>query len=168
MWIPSFRVNLEPVNIALVKSTGLEADLALSGKRGKFSYRMAATYALTRSLNFGDPLIWGDESHGKQLVYIPLHSGNFMCRLAWGPFHISYQYNAYSERFTTSSNDMSRRDWLYPYFMNDLGAGADFSISRVKLGVVMKVYNLFNEEYHSVLYRPMPGRNYMLTIKVEI
>jgi iron complex outermembrane receptor protein len=32
----------------------------------------------------------------------------------------------------------------------------------------LKVYNLFNESYHSILYRPMPGRNYHLLLTIKI
>ena len=83
-------------------------------------------------------------------------------------FFITYQYNAYSERFTTSSNDVTRRDRLYPYFMNDVSAGKSFRIKQLTFSAEFKVYNLFNESYHSILYRPMPGRNYYLTLVFKI
>ncbi len=43
-----------------------------------------------------------------------------------------------------------------------------FRIKKMRLSAEFKVYNLFNETYHSVLYRPMPGRNYMVVIKFNI
>ena len=127
-----------------------------------------ATYAYTRAVNLGDSLVWSDESYNKQLVYIPLHSGNMMFHIAWHSFFFNYQYNAYSERFTTSSNEVSRRDRLYPYFMNDVSIGSLFSLKKMDLSLELKVNNLFNESYHTVLYRPMPGRNYQLVIKIQI
>jgi outer membrane receptor protein involved in Fe transport len=142
--------------------------MQLQGQLSGFSYKAAATYAYTSSLNYGDPAQWGDHSYGKQLVYVPLHSGNIMLHLQWRNLFINYQYNAYSERYTTSSNDVSRRDWLYPYFMNDVSAGGSFPVKQVNLNVEFKVYNLFNETYHSVLYRPMPGRNYQVVIMIQI
>lgn len=168
MWIPSSRMNLEPINIKEVLSTGAELELGFRGSIQHFTYGARGTYAYTSSKNYGDPLVWGDESYGKQLVYIPLHSGNLMMNLGFRNYHLTYQFNAYSERYTTSSNDLSRRDWLYPYFMNDVSVGGDFRIKKVGLSVELKVYNLFNESYHSVLYRPMPGRNYMVLIKFNI
>jgi len=168
MWIPSSRMNLEPINIKEVLSTGLEFDLGLRGKFRKFRYRFSGTYAYTRSVNHGDPLVWGDDSYGKQLVYIPLHSGNLMLNLGFGNFFFTYQYNAYSERFTTSSNDLSRRDWLYPYFMNDVALGGDILLGKLGFTAELKIYNIFNETYHSVLYRPMPGRNFLVVFKLKI
>jgi iron complex outermembrane receptor protein len=168
MWIPSSRMNLEPVNIREVLSTGVEWDLGLRGEIRKFRYRFSGTYAYTHSVNHGDALVWGDESYGKQLVYIPLHSGNLMMNFGFRNFFFTYQYNAYSERYTTSSNDLSRRDWLYPYFMNDVAVGGEFLIGKMGFTAELKVYNLYNETYHSVLYRPMPGRNFLVVLKFKI
>lgn len=167
IWIPSYKGYWEPRNIKRVLSQGIESNLSLKGKIGKMDYRVAANYAFTSSRNYGDPLVWGDESYGKQLVYVPLHSGNLIFNLSYKGYHITYQNNSYSERYTTSSNDVTRRDWLYPYFMNDLILGKELQIKKVNLSSELKIYNLFNETYHSVLYRPMPGRNYMLIFMVN-
>jgi outer membrane cobalamin receptor len=168
LWIPSYKGYWEPKNIRKVLSTGIEYDLQLNGSLGKIRYKTAGSYAYTKSVNQGDSLTWGDASQGKQLVYIPLHSGNLMVNLAYSAFFVTYQFNAYSERYTTSSNDLTRRDWLYPYFMNDVAIGGEFKVSKLALSVEFKIYNLFNESYHSVLYRPMPGRNYHLMVRFKI
>ncbi|MDR2084303.1 MAG: TonB-dependent receptor plug domain-containing protein [Bacteroidales bacterium] len=164
IWLPSYRGYWEPMNISKVLSQGFEVDLKVTGKLRKLNYKITGSYAYTSSKNYGDALVWGDESYGKQLVYIPLHSGNVLVNFEYRGFYITYQHNSYSERFTTSSNDVSKRDWLYPYFMNDLFFGKDFSWDKISLSIEFKIYNLFNETYHSILYRPMPKRNYMLQI----
>ena len=168
IWIPSYRGYWEPRNIRSVLSKGLEYSMQLQGYLSDFNYRLSATYGYSSAVNQGDHLIWSDESYGKQLVYIPLHSGNMMAQLGWGNLFFTYQFNAYSERYTTSSNDVSRRDRLYPYFMNDISAGSTFRLKRVDLSLEFKVYNLLNESYHTILYRPMPGRNYQLVFKIQI
>ena len=168
VWVPSYKGYWEPNNINRVESKGVEFDLSLSGNIGGVGYKIAANYAYTSSVNYGDPLVWGDESYGKQLVYIPLHSGNLMVNISYHGFSATYQHNSYSERFTTSSNDVTKRDWLYPYFMNDLMFGKAFHIKKATLAAEFKIYNLFNETYHTVLYRPMPGRNYMLMLMFKI
>jgi len=168
IWIPSYRGYWEPRNIRRVLSKGIEFNLELQGYLSEFNYRVSATYGYTSAVNEGDPLLWSDESYGKQLVYIPLHSGNILTHVAWGNLFLTYQFNAYSERFTTSSNDISRRDRLYPYFMNDISAGSLFTLKRLNLSMEVKVFNLFNEHYHTVLYRPMPGRNFQLVFKIQI
>ena len=168
IWIPSYKGYWEPRNIKRVLSQGVELNIQLDGYLGKIGYKISGNYAYTRSVNYGDQLVWGDESYGKQLVYIPLHSGNVMVNFSYSRFFITYQNTTYSERYTTSSNDVTRRDWLYPYYMNDLILGKDFAIKKLSLSVEFKIYNLFNETYHSVLYRPMPKRNYLVQLMFKI
>ena len=167
-WIPGFKGYWEPFNIKRVLARGLEVSAGAETNLGQLQIKTTGTYAYTRSENRGDPLVWGDESWGKQLVYIPLHSGNFLIQGSYMGFSLAWQHNSYSERFTTTSNDISRRDWLYPYFMNDLSLGYDFQWNRLATALEFKIYNLFDERYHSVLYRPMPGRNYMLILRIGV
>jgi outer membrane cobalamin receptor len=168
VWLPGITVPMEPLNIKKVRSRGLEANSKLDYEINALSLQIMAAYAYTSSVNQGDPLKWGDESIGKQLVYIPLHSGNLFFHLAYKGYSVGWQHNSYSERFTTTSNNPSKRDWLYPYFMNDLTLAKEFSISRWELLAEIKIYNLFDEKYHSVLSRPMPGRNFMFMLKAGL
>ena len=151
-----------------VLSKGMECNIQVQGRISVLNYKVSSTYGYTSAVNLGSPLIWSDESYGKQLVYIPLHSGNMMTYIEWGNLYFTYQFNAYSERYTTSSNDVTERDRLYPYFMNDISAGSTFSIKQVELSLELKVNNLFNESYHTILYRPMPGRNFQLIMKIQL
>ena len=120
------------------------------------------TYALSKSLNYGDTTKWGSESYGKQLIYIPVHSGNVNISVFYKKFYATYSHSSYSERFTSSSNDFSTRDWLYPYFMNNLFLGKTFKMKKTEIDVNFKIYNLFNETYRTVLGRSMPKINFLL------
>jgi iron complex outermembrane receptor protein len=167
IWLPGFKGYWEPRNIERVISTGSEFGLDLVGNFGKLEYKMIGNYSYTHSVNKGDPQAWGDESSGKQLPYIPLHSGNLMLNISYNGYFLTYQHNSYSERYTTSSNDIKSRGSIYPYFMNDLAVGKEVTFEKVTLAAEFKVYNLFDESYHTVLYRPMPGRNYMLVLMIQ-
>jgi outer membrane cobalamin receptor len=168
IWLPGSAGYWQPYNIDRVLSEGFEADIRLRGSLGPVQYQAMAAYSLTNAINYGDPDMWGDTSYGKQLVYIPKHSGNLMMQFNYREWWFVYQYNAYSERFTTSSNDISRRDWLYPYYMNDISIGRGFDFGSFNATVELNINNLFDETYHTVLYRPMPGRNYSLVLKVNV
>lgn len=168
IWIPSTMGFWEPGNIKRVLSKGVEYSLQTAWSFRQFNYKIVGTYAYTSSVNYGDPLVWSDESYGKQLVYIPLHSGNLMLNLNYRNWFVTYQYNTFSKRYTTSSNDLTRRTPYYPYFMNDVAVGRDFQIRDISFTTELKIYNLFNETYHSILYRPMPGRNFTLVFMMKI
>ncbi len=149
-------------NIKHVISQGVEIDVALKGCLGNIDFRLIGNYAYTSSVNKGDKLIWGDESYNMQLPYIPLHSGNFLAGLNWKKFSVIYQFNSYGKRYTTPGDNLDSRNYIYAYYMNDVTFGKEFIFKKLNLEVQLKIYNLFNESYHTVLYRPMPGRNYML------
>ena len=168
IWIPNFKGYWEPKNISRVLASGVESNLTMSGAIDRVTIKVQGSYAYTRSLNYGDREVWGDDAYGKQLVYIPVHSGNVLIHTAWKGYYISFHHNSFSERYTTTTNDYSRRDWLYPYFMNDLSVGKEILLMRFNLSAELKISNMFDENYHSVLYRPMPGRNYMFTLTMKL
>jgi hypothetical protein len=59
-----------------------------------------------------------------------------------------------------SSNDLSLSGNLPPYFMSNITIEKRFSLAWADLSLKGAVNNLFDEEYLSVLSRPMPGINF--------
>ena len=167
IWIPSPQGYWQPENIKRVKTNGIEAFVKANTQLGKFGIKVNLSYALTNSINYGDADKWGNESYGKQLPYVPVHSGNIFVSVNYNNFTLSYLHNSYSERYTTSSNDITLRDWLYPYYMNNLFFGKLFEFKKTSLNVQFKIYNLFNERYRTVLGRAMPQRNYLLLLSFK-
>ena len=168
IWLPSYKGNWEPFNIEKVTTDGVECNAAFSLKSGGINWVINGNYALTRSRNFGDVKNWADQTHGKQLPYIPLHSANLNISSEWHFWSVNYSWNYYSERFTTTSNlKASYRDNLYPFFMNQVRVGRSIEVNAFNLDLSLSVYNLFNETYRSVLQRQMPGRNFHVMARLS-
>ncbi|MCT4604300.1 MAG: TonB-dependent receptor plug domain-containing protein [Marinifilum sp.] len=168
LWLPTQKGYWTPINIDKVISKGLEADLTLKRSWPKSSLTFHGAYSLTHALNFDKKDNWGDESYGKQLPYIPKHSGNASITLDHHHWQLGYFFSAYSERFTTSSNEYTTdRDRIYPYLMNDIMLKYKLKIREQRVDIQFKVYNLFDETYRNVLQRPMPLRNYSLVLKYQ-
>ncbi|MFA6651701.1 MAG: TonB-dependent receptor [Bacteroidales bacterium] len=168
VWLPTFKGFWSPVNVKQVKSYGTEVNAALDIFLNK-SWKLSANghFAWTKSINLGDPVNWADQAIGKQLVYIPEFASSLTGRLSWKDWTFTYEWTYYSERFTTSSNQTdSRIGVLSPYFMNDITLGTVIRLPRVVIHLKGIVRNLFDEEYESVLARPMPGINYTLSIGI--
>lgn len=168
IWTYSGKGYWTPQNIKRVVTAGMESSVKITRKIREIEIHASGTYSYTRALNYGDVLVWGDESYGKQLVYIPVHSGNVMVGLEWKNWNMNYQHNSYSERFVTSSNDLSSRSSIYPYFMNDLKVGRKIAFQSFDISAELKINNLFNEEYHTVLMQPMPGINFMFQLMFDL
>jgi outer membrane cobalamin receptor len=168
IWLPTPQGYWEPYNMKRVNASGLEINTGIDGKLNVFDYHFNGNYSFTRSINRDDPRNWADESIGKQLPYIPLHSANILANISRSGYHLTWLWSYYSERFTTTSNDKtSKPDVLYPYFMNNLYLGKEISLVNQKLDIELKIFNLFNEEYRTVLQHPMPRRNYSLLIRYD-
>ena len=65
-----------------------------------------------------------------------------------------------------SSNDISLTGKLPPYFMSNISLERTVSLKWADLSLKGAVNNLLNEEYLSVLSRPMPGINFEFFIGI--
>ncbi len=65
-----------------------------------------------------------------------------------------------------SSNDYTLTGHLPEYFMSNISLEKGLSFKPVDLSLKLAVNNLFNEDYLSVLSRPMPGINFEFFIGI--
>ena len=65
-----------------------------------------------------------------------------------------------------SSNDISLTGKLPPYYMSNLTLERQVSLKQAELSLKGVINNLFNEEYLSVLSRPMPRINFEFFISI--
>ena len=168
LWLPTFKGFWSPVNVKKVHSYGVEVKGRLSADMPRgWHLSMDGNFGWTRAINHGDPLSWADNSIGKQLVYIPEFSAGVMGRLGWRGWTLTYKWSYYSERFTTSSNETATKiGRLGAYFMSDVSLSKALKFKWAGISIKFAVNNLFDEEYESVLSRPMPRQNYGLYIDI--
>ncbi|MEG2370561.1 MAG: TonB-dependent receptor [Alistipes sp.] len=168
LWIGTAKYGVwTPINIKEVHSYGVEVKFKTDASLGgAWRLMIDGNFAWTRSINQGEPFSPADRSVGKQLPYIPKYSSAVTAKLLWRTWTMTYKWCWYSERYTMSSNDLSRIGRVKPYFMNDLALEKTFSLKWANLSVKGSVNNLFNESYESVLARPMAGINYAIFIGI--
>ena len=161
LWLPTTKGFFSPRNIKDVHAFGVELqadlDVALSKE---WQLSLDGTYSWTPSINQGEPISAADQSVGKQLPYVPQHSATITGRISWRKWSFLYKWCYYSERFTMSSNDISLTGKLPEYFMSNISLEKVLSFRWAELSLKGTINNLFNEEYLSVLSRPMPGINF--------
>ena len=161
LWIGSPKLGIyTPINIRRVHSYGVEAKLSADAETsGGWRLLLDGNFAWTRSINRGDPFSPADESVGKQLVYIPVYSAALTARVEWRRWELTYKWNWYSERYTMSSNNLGVLGRVKPYFMSDLSLEKGLDCKWASFSLKGCIHNLLNEEYESVLSRPMPRLN---------
>ena len=148
------------MNIKKVHAYGVEirADLAAALTR-ELKISLDGTFSWAPSVNEGEPMSPADQSVGKQLPYEPEYSATATGRLSWRSWGLLYQFCYYSERYTMSSNDLGVLGRVKPYFMSDLSLEKGLDCKWASFSLKGCIHNLLNEEYESVLSRPMPRLN---------
>lgn len=169
LWLWTVKGFLSPVNIKDVHAYGVELHADLSAALSEqWKLDLDATYSWTPSINVGEPLTEGDRSIGKQLPYIPEHSATLTAQLAWRSWSLLYKWCCYSRRYTLTSNAKTLTGGqLMPYYMSNLTLGREFALRWADLSLKGSVNNLLNEEYISVLSRPMPRINFEVFIGIR-
>ena len=167
LWLPTVKGFFSPKNIKDVHAYGVEAkaNLAVALSR-EWHLGLDGSYSWTPSINEGEPMSEADRSVGKQLPYIPRHSANLTGRISWRSWSFLYKWCYYSERFTMSSNDLTLTGKLPEYFMSNITLEKALSFSWADISLKGTINNLFDEEYLSVLSRPMPGINFEFFIGI--
>ena len=167
IWLPTTKGFFSPENIKDVHAYGIElkADLNVALTK-ELQLGLNGTLSWTPSINEGEPRTPADQSVGKQLPYVPEYSSTVTGRLTWRSWSFLYKWCYYSERFTMSSNDISLTGKLPEYFMSNISLEKGFTFRWADLSLKGVINNLFNEEYLSVLSRPMPGINFEIFIGI--
>ncbi len=167
IWLPTTKGFFSPRNVKKVHAYGIEAEAGLAVQPSKeWLLDLKGSYSWTPSINEGEKMSPADRSVGKQLPYVPEHSASLTGRLTWRSWSLLYKWAFYSERYTMSSNDYTLTGHLPEYFMSNISLEKNLSFKPLDVQLKFAVNNLFNEDYLSVLSRPMPGINFELFIGI--
>ena len=168
LWKPTRFRYWEAENLARVDSRGFDIQLASDMVLGDWLYTLNASYACTRSTNEG-ALSSNDQSRGKQLMYVPVHTAAAYMNLARKGYYLNWSATYTGRRYTQpGSQAYAFTESLDPFTLNDLHIGKTWAPGGNKAGFRFSIYNIMNVSYQAIRSRPMPGRNYALTITLEI
>ena len=168
IWLPTTKGFFSPENIKDVHAYGVElqGDLKVNLTK-EWQLMLNGSFSWTPSINEGEPRTPADKSVGKQLPYVPEFSSSVTGHLSWRRWTFMYKWCYYSERYTMSSNDISLSGKLPPYFMSNISLEKSIPLKRIELSAKGVINNLFNEQYLSVLSRPMPGINFQIFLGIK-
>lgn len=161
IWLPTPKGFFSPKNVKTVHAYGIETTGELALDLGKdWLLNINGSFSWTPSINDGEKMSPADQSVGKQLPYVPQFSSSVSGRIQWKTWSFLYKWCYYSQRFTMSSNDYTLSGHLPSYFMSNISIEKNLFFKLFDLQLNLAVNNLFNEDYLSVLARPMPGINF--------
>jgi iron complex outermembrane receptor protein len=162
-WQPTYYGYWQAKNLRKVEVKGLESTLELQQLKGKYKKHLSANYTYTHSINT-KAMHPEDASVNQQLIYIPKHQSNIAVSCERRDWVFSYQWQVLSERYTTSDNS----DWQPAYHLSNVSLAKEFQKEEHKLRLQFSVLNLFDLEYQAIEWRPMPNRNFQLSISYQL
>ena len=160
IWMPTPYRYWTASNIRRVITRGLEWQLVAEGETGTWVYHLRSNYSLTMATN-ESPQGDNDLSGGRQLIYIPRHTGNLNINLAKSSWFINYQLEYSGKRYTQTGSEADAFEIiLTPYMLSDLMLGKDMCVLGQQFLLQLGIRNIFDTDYQMIYSRPMPGRNY--------
>lgn len=166
LWKPSGYRFWSPHNVRSVTTTGLEANFEWKFNRENYSSELRAAYTFSPALDNSVGNRW--QLDYQQLPYIPLHQAQLSYRAFIKELNLSFQYSVRlnGARYVDGTY-VGQRDILPQYSLQDIQAGYNFRINKIKTRVLLRIENLWNTDYQSIQWRPMPGRSYSLLIQLN-
>ena len=106
-----------------------------------------------------------DASVGKQLIYVPRYSGMGSLMIAYKKLTVKYTQNYAGLRFTSTDDSQ----YLDPYSVASLFIGYTTALrTKMNWEFYGVVNNCWNSYYETMAYRPMPGINFKVGVKVKL
>ncbi len=153
-WRPVSGIFWQPQNIQDVSNYGIEFSGSVLKKFNQHQFKLKIFYDYTQSI---------DEETNKDLIYVPNHKANTWLNYMYKNWNFAYNLQYTGKVYITTSNSQS----LDSYLLSNIDIGRSF-LKNNNLLVVFKINNLFDENYQSVAFRPMPNRNFTLNINFKI
>lgn len=170
IWQPSSSGAFywEAVNLKKVWARGIESQLKINWDfRKNWKLYFSANYTYTRTTN-QNALSSVDESRGKQLIYIPVHSANFLFNLQFKNLQWSLGNQSIGKRYTNSSNVENDFELiLSPFSVMNSELAWQKQFKNYSTRLAFRVENLFDTDYMMILWRPMPGRYYAFNLQIK-
>lgn len=163
VWLPNDEGAWAPLNLQEVNINGIESNLTATIKTGKSLVSTKLSYSFTKSINEKgiDAL-----TVGKQLPYVPLHSGRVVLGAVLSGWSAALLGNYTSMRFISLEN--SERQALPSYFLMDAELSKKWYWNKVFLTTSVQAGNLLNLYYENFAKHAMPGRNFSMSLSIQL
>ena len=152
------------LNLGKVHIKGIDVEAEADFKIGKDLVATArAQYTYQDARDVTDP---ADSYYNDQIPYIPWHSGSAIVGLSYKNWNLNYSFIYAGERYDEQENILYNH--MEPWYTSDLSLRYQFVVYSLKFIAQAEVNNVLDQDYEVIVNYPMPGRNYTLSLTVEI
>ena len=161
-WNPEFGYRVE--NLQLVVARGGELTTALAYERNGWQAGMRMGYALIRSSQERAYSVYAQDIVGKQVPYVPVHTGTANAYMQHNKTRLTVQTQATSRRYITFDESQFFKGVMITNVLLESLA----KIARVPVRVQGQVNNVFDALAFSVKRNALPGRNVAVNFIISI
>ncbi len=151
------------LNLGRVKIIGVELSAEGNLSISEVNMGLRLNYTYQRARDYTDK---SDSYYGDQIPYIPVNAGSVVGRVSYKGWNFNYSFIYTGERYNAQENIPANHE--QPWYTHDASLFKDFEINKLKCRAGLEVNNIFDQDYEIILNYPMPGRNYKVTLKINI
>ena len=157
-----FRWTMLNLGKVHIKGIDVEAEADfLIGKDLVATARAQYTYQDARDVTDPNTSYYND-----QIPYIPWHSGSAIVGLSYKNWDVNYSFIYAGERYDEQENIIYNH--MEPWYTSDLSVRYKFTVHGLQFTAMAEVNNVLDQDYEVIVNYPMPGRNFALSLSVEI
>ena len=152
------------LNLGKVHIKGLDVETELEVRAAReltLGGRLQYTYQDARDVT--DP---ADTYYNHQIPYIPWHSGSAIFSASYRQWDFNYSFIYAGKRYNQQEN--IDYNYMPAWYTSDLSLMYRFRWVKTRCKATLEVNNLLDQQYDVILNYPMPGRNYTISMEVEI
>jgi vitamin B12 transporter len=161
-WQPTGFGYWQAQNLKQVLSRGAEVTGSAAYINKSFNLKVDGAYALSVATNQKTyanlPGIIG-----KDLIYTPRNVASGGVTVGYKGFALFANLQYTGLRYTTSDNIQS----VEPYWLLNTRLSKSISLKNISLDIWVQAYNITNNSYFNLPYRPMPLRNYRAGVTIS-
>ncbi len=157
-----FRWTMLNLGKVHIKGIDVEAEADCS-VGGGLTATLRAQYTYQDARDVTNP---SDSYYRHQIPYIPWHSGSAIIGLSYKRWNLNYSFIYAGERYDEQENILYNH--MEPWYTSDLSLRYQFPMRKALCTIQADVNNLLGQDYEVIVNYPMPGRNYKLTLCMEI
>ena len=163
IWLPKDKGYYEAQNLKKVNTSGLELNEGIEYRNSNTLLGASAGYSYVNSITKSSLRNY-DLSEGKQLIYVPKQTFYSALKGMYKNWTLLLEYSYTGLRYTTPDNSIS----LPGYGLVNLTISKTITYKKIKTTLHIKCRNIFDVEYQTIQWYPMPGRYIEAGISVHI
>ncbi|WP_229209383.1 TonB-dependent receptor plug domain-containing protein [Dyadobacter sediminis] len=160
-WNASRNYRVENLQQVLAKGIELQAGWKNSSSEWKSGANL--NYALNKSTQEKAYDAYSLDIIGKQLVFVPVHTGSFIAFIQHRSTRLTAQIQTTSKRFATFDNTQH----LDGYMLANLLAETTLHLNKAKIRFQGQINNISDAFYLNVRNNAMPGRSFALSLIIS-